>query len=197
MRPRESPIRGVNVSSAAEYGGVLRSVVLAAKRTGNGQLVEALGATVDLTTLSALAVVVPVPSGRKTRSVVGGNLAMQILRSAGVQPVEEALETSPMRGSQKSRTRASRAEDQRLRVRKQNRIRPGQSVVIFDDVVTTGSTIAAAARVLRAAGLDVVGAYAIARTVKRAQSVDQNLDNGQGAAAGVRALLHIHLRVKT
>ena len=41
----------------------------------------------------------------------------------------------------------------------------GRSVVILDDVVTTGSTVAELARVLRRAGAERIGVWALARTV--------------------------------
>jgi predicted amidophosphoribosyltransferase len=43
----------------------------------------------------------------------------------------------------------------------------GRSVVVVDDVVTTGSTVAAAARVLRSVGAPWVAGLTAARTPRR------------------------------
>jgi adenine/guanine phosphoribosyltransferase-like PRPP-binding protein len=43
----------------------------------------------------------------------------------------------------------------------------GARLVLLDDVVTSGSTLRAAARALRAAGAEVVGCAAVAATPRR------------------------------
>jgi orotate phosphoribosyltransferase len=46
----------------------------------------------------------------------------------------------------------------------------GADVVITDDLITTGASVAEAARVLRTHGATVVGAAAVAATRRRAES---------------------------
>jgi len=41
----------------------------------------------------------------------------------------------------------------------------GKRIAIVDDVLTTGATLAAAARAARRAGADVIGAFVVARTL--------------------------------
>lgn len=66
---------------------------------------------------------------------------------------------------QTQRDAAGRRVGPRLRVR--GRIRPTSSVLVIDDVVTTGATLEAAAVALGSAGAAVVHGAAVTRTLRR------------------------------
>ncbi len=121
-------------------------------------------------------VLVPVPSGRavvrrRGRDAVAdlsrGTAAL--LRRRGV-PV---LAVTALRQGRRLRDQAGL--DARARTGNlsgalrptRKRLAPGSRVVLVDDVVTTGATLAEAARVLAAVGVEVVAAAAVAATPRR------------------------------
>lgn len=62
----------------------------------------------------------------------------------------------------------SRREDSRKKFRLNRRHRPpAEPVILVDDVLTTGATLAAAARILEAAGFDVVAAVVVSAVMPR------------------------------
>lgn len=69
------------------------------------------------------------------------------------------------------------AEERSANLRRGVRLRSlgdGRPVVLVDDVVTTGASLTEAARVLRAAGVEVVGAATVAATVRRSRPGPDN-----------------------
>jgi predicted amidophosphoribosyltransferase len=62
----------------------------------------------------------------------------------------------------------------------------GRRVLLVDDVATTGATLVAAARALRAAGAEAVGAATVARTPRRPPPGTDRSPPAQGVAGGRR-----------
>jgi ComF family protein len=113
-------------------------------------------------------VLVPVPLGRRRMEERGFNqadlLARELARRWGT-PVAHALQRDDWGPSQ----RGAGARERRQQVAGAFRAspRPPLHAVLVDDVVTTGSTLRAAARALRHAGCARVGAVSLARVALR------------------------------
>ncbi len=114
--------------------------------------------------------VVPVPLHKSKRGDRGFNQAELIARAA-VKCLPQSLELAPevlvrQRAtiSQVGLTREQRVENVRdaFRVRDRRQVL-GRTVVLVDDVMTTGTTLSECARVLKAAGAEKVLAATVAR----------------------------------
>ncbi|MEV4887846.1 phosphoribosyltransferase family protein [Nonomuraea sp. NPDC055795] len=172
--------------SAGDYSGSLREAILAYKERGQTGLAVPLGEALAYTALTALAVsgglrggvvVVPVPSARRAVRGRGHDpvrrlaaLAASRMRAAGVLAVlAPALAQARRVADQAGLSATERAANLRSSLRVTGRLRgaPGASAVLVDDIVTTGATLAEAARALRSAGTEVVAAVTIAATRRR------------------------------
>ena len=169
-------VADVPVVSATRYAGPIRSAILAVKRTGNSQLSEVLAqillvAIITRTrdgTLSGEAAVIPVPSGGRTHFANGGDFAVKLLEravSGDTRPrwqVTPMLHRVPFTRAQKQR-RATTRGDVAFLVGGDRRVDPGRTLLLLDDVMTTGSSLRSAAHVLAAHGYKVSGALVLAR----------------------------------
>ncbi|MFB7175281.1 ComF family protein [Streptomyces sp. NPDC056254] len=161
------------VQAAAAYEGAVREVLLAHKERGALPLAGVLGAALAAAVLAGGAgrgrgevALVPVPSARGQVRARGHDPARRIalaaaggLRRAGVParvaPVlalRRAVADQAGLGARQRRENLAGA----LAVRRDGaRLTRGARIVLVDDVVTTGATLAEAARAVRAAGLAV------------------------------------------
>ncbi|MEU8437921.1 phosphoribosyltransferase family protein [Streptomyces sp. NPDC029216] len=175
------------VYAAARYEGPVRAVVLAHKERGALPLAGPLGAALAAAVAAARAgageaggrggagelALVPMPSARRTVRARGHDPARRIalaasrrLRGAG----------APARVAPVLRLRRPVADQAGLgaRQRRENlagalevrpggvRLAAGARIVLVDDLITTGATLAEAARALRAAGLGADAAAVVA-----------------------------------
>lgn len=172
--------RGAGVHALARYDGVARRLVLAHKERGRRDLAAPLGDAL------ARAVpylpearagpdgtwwLVPAPSRRSAARRRGGPHVLALARRCAARLAERghAVAVAPVlvlgAGARDAvgLGHAQRAANLagRVRFRPAAAPPPGTPVVLLDDVVTTGATVAACGRVLRWHGLEVTAALAL------------------------------------
>jgi ComF family protein len=153
-----------------EYDGALRAVVHALKYGGRRQVAHNLGRLMRLyggDVLSGADLVIPVPLHRRKRRARGFNQAELLARAVGMR-CERLLRRTRNTPSQTDLPAGRRHANVRgaFRLTRGADVR-GLCVVVVDDVCTTGATLEACARVLRAAGAAEVRALTAARAVSR------------------------------
>jgi len=168
--PRSRRIDGETVWSGLAFDGVPARVLRALKtdgRTGLARrLAPALGAGVRRAAGGEPVLVVPVPTSAEAFRRRGYRVPDLIARRAGLETaplLTVARRTADQRGLDRDARRSNVAGAFTVRGVPRN----GCRVVIVDDVVTTGATLVEAARVLRGAGVEVVGCAAVAATPLR------------------------------
>jgi len=164
---------GLPVLAAGEYAGALRAALIAYKERGRRDLAGPLG---DLlaSTVAPGSVLVPVPCAARAARTRGGDHVLRLARVAGRRA--DCRVATPLRLARPVQDSAGLG----LRERAVNlhgamtAIPPphfGAVVVIVDDIITTGATVAEAARALGAAGWAVHGAAVIAATARPGSAV--------------------------
>ena len=163
------------VVAAAAYDGAVRAVLLAHKEHGRLGLVRPLGRALAGAAAAAGAVpgsgvrLVPVPSVPVVVRARGHDHARRLARCAARQlglrclpALVHAREVDDQAGLD-----APGRADNLAGALRARRPLTGLQVVVVDDLVTTGATLAEAARALTAAGADVRGAAVVAATARR------------------------------
>jgi ComF family protein len=188
-RCRQTPLCLVAIRSAGVYDGALRRIVHAFKYHGCRALAAPLaglmrGAGAEI--LRDATAVVPVPLSRRRAAARGFNQSDDLARRLGapVWPLLRRRRHGPPQAGLGADARAANvagaygiswtaAALARAGVPwrpSANRLR-GATLVIVDDVLTTGATVDACARVLLAAGAAEVRALTVARAVTRSPRV--------------------------
>lgn len=160
------------VSSGFAYDGVARRVLLAYKNEGRTDLRAPLAAALGAAVRDALAavpgdgvVLVPMPPTVRSRRDRGYDPVRLLLRRERL-PATRLLALRRRSADQVALGRAGRFENADGSMAAPPAA-AGARVVLVDDVVTTGATLTEAARALRAAGAEVLGAATVASTPER------------------------------
>jgi len=178
------------VRAAAEYAGPLREALVAFKdhgrwtlRTPLGDLLAVAVAAFLVESRAGRCALVPAPSARASVRERDGDHVRELaqraarsLRRAGVEVrVVPAVATVGRRRDQVGLGRAGRAANLAGTMLPTSRALglrdPGLTVVLVDDLVTTGSTLAEAARALAGVGVEPCGAAVVAATRLRPAGV--------------------------
>lgn len=187
VTPRVAP-GGLKVHTALRYEGQVRRVILAFKEQGRTDVAAALGAPLALALSVAgatrAATIVPVPTSRSAFRRRGYDPVRLLLRKTGVHH-EVLLRQGRATGIQKSLGVAERADNLRGAFVARRTLH-GRRVVLVDDVMTSGATLGEAARAVRAAGGEVLGAATLAFTPRLFAFSDKTTTEDYGGAKGAR-----------
>lgn len=174
VRPSPCPPGLPPAWTAGAYGADLRTAVLAFKERGRRRLAGPLGLAL-VGPLRAAGdghhgvVCVPLPASRRGRSERGYDHVRLLVRAAarhGAPPPSPLLHWVRRTDDQAGLDVRGRWRNLHGALAADARAH-GRLVVLADDVLTTGATLAEATRALAAAGAHVVGAATVVATVRR------------------------------
>lgn len=186
------------VTSYGNYGEKLRELVHALKYEGRARLGRPLGSLAaaglivsGVTAESTGAIIVPVPLSRDRLARRGYNQSELIARSLRASLREETgrrlLLVPALRKIVETPPQAGRSRGERLRApvgayevapRSLGRVE-GRSVILVDDVFTTGATAAECSRVLMNAGAGEIVVAVVARTKAGGDASNEGHDRGR------------------
>lgn len=172
--------------AVAAYGGAVRDAILAYKEEGLLGLQRPLGAALARAARAASSdarrlLLVPVPSSRAARRRRGDDVVRRLARraaadlrrtgvSAGVVPaLRHVRRVADSAGLGAMDRAANLAGAFAVRPSVQRSLAAG-TVILVDDLLTTGATLAECAQALRAAGITVTAAASVAATQRHSES---------------------------
>jgi predicted amidophosphoribosyltransferase len=180
-RPDPVPQGFPRAATAAVYDGAVRAALLAHKERGRLALVRPLGRALAAAVVALDPprgfVLAAVPSSRIAVRQRGHDHALRLARSAARalggpgRPVRVLPLLRPARrvGDQSGLDAAARAANLAGAFQVCRQVPVGTCVIVVDDVVTTGATLAEATRALTAAGIRLHGAATVAATIRRSR----------------------------
>lgn len=164
--PLTGDLDGVPVHSGLVFDDVAARVIRAFKEDGRTGLAQSLAPALAAAAAASVprVVLVPIPTSRASFRRRGFHVTELVAQRAGL-PTARLLRYVRQPRDQRGLDAADRRRNLEgsLAVARS----PGTRVVVADDVMTTGATLAEAVRALRAAGVDVAGAVTIAATPHR------------------------------
>ena len=174
--------------AVADYDGGVRTAILAHKEDGRLALARPLGDALARAAAAAMEVgtqlshplvdLVPVPSRPSAVRARGHDSTLRLARRAAatmrraggdveVLPVLRVIRRLADQAGLEAAERAANLDGGLAVPAHLARLVRGRQVLVVDDVITTGASIAEAARALRVAGGEVVGAAVVAATRRR------------------------------
>lgn len=177
-RPDPVPTGLPRVAAVADHDGAVRELLIAHKDRGRVDVTPVLAAALARSAAFASGggpiVLVPVPSSARAVRVRGYDHADLLARAAARHLGGTAVRLlRPVRGTADQAELGAAARAANLAgalvvdARRQRALGGEPRILVVDDLMTTGATISEAARALRSAGLDPVGAAVVAARVKR------------------------------
>ncbi|MFX0594256.1 ComF family protein [Melissospora conviva] len=186
VRPSPAPAGMPPCVALGPYAGVLREAILSYKERGRHALARPLGELLAVAVARAVGpsrsvLLIPVPStARAARQRHGdhlrrlaGHAGARLRRSGWSVVLAQPLRALPrpdsttLDSAQRAAAALAAFGPRPVRLRRLPARAAGRSVVLLDDIVTTGGTLAAVNRRLAAAGVTVCGAAVLAATERR------------------------------